>query len=1284
MAASKTLGWLGWCSLWTYRVLTWGVLAVGLALAAAVIALRYWILPDIEQYREDIARIVSTRAGQKVTIEKIQANWDGLRPQLRLENVTVHDRSGRPAFTLSRMDQTLSWLSVPFFELRFHAIDIYRPTLNVRRDANGVVSVAGVELTGEGGDTGFSDWLLRQRDIEVHDATIVWNDDLREAPRLELKHVSLHVMSSGNRHRFGLTATPPGELASPLDVRGDLRGRTVGSLMDWNGQLYLHLDYADIAAWRTWVPFPVEFPSGAGALRAWLSFSRHQLTEVTADVRLANVRARLGSELPELDLSDLSGRIGWKQSDASYEFTTSRLGLTTTGGLTLLPADFMLRVVPGSARRQGRGEMQASMLDLEPLAALADHLPLPQGLRKHLATYSPRGGFHDVVARWTGDWREPHQYSARGRFQGLSLNHAGKIPGFSGLSGSLDGNERGGTLSLNSHKATVNMPLVFRDPLQFDALTAQVAWSRAGGDTELKLNSISFSNGHLSGTVFGNYRTAGSAHGVIDLTGNLTRADARYVSRYIPLVMGKGARDWLDKAFLAGQSNDVSLRLKGNLDEFPFAGGKGGVFQVAAKVTGGVVHYADGWPDIEDVAGDILFRGQRMDVHARQGVLSGVRLSNVRVDIPDLVHTDEVLNVSGEADGATADFFAFIDKSPVSGMIDRFTEGWQTQGAGKLALKLTVPLRATEKSRVAGSYRFSGNTVVITPELPAVEQAAGRVEFTDSSVRAQNISATMLGGPVTISAATVRDPNARDAAVRVDLQGRINPDGARRLAGGPAWVQHLRGTTDWSAVINARKRDADVVFESSLRGLAVDLPAPFVKTAAEAMPLRIERRLLAANQDRLSLSLGDIVGLNLVRRVEGARSVITRGAVHFGGAAAEPDRNGVWVSGAMKALDLDRWLALMEGGEETRIEWGGVDLKLGMTDAFGRRFGEMAIHSTVVDGQWRASVAGKDLEGTLLLEPQGRGRVVARMKTLTIPDASPAVMAPAGAPAQPARKEPRSWPALDITAEQFVNKGKPLGRLELAAVPEGRDWRIERLRIVNPESTFTLDGVWHVNLAQPRTQVNLRLEASDVGKLLTRLGYPEGVRRGTARLEGALAWNGAPYDLDYPSLSGNLVLEAAKGQFVKLEPGIGKLLGILSLQSLPRRISLDFRDVFSEGFSFDEIVGAVKINRGIAGTENFRIQGPPARVTMIGEVDLANETQKLRVRITPHVSDTVSIAGALMGGPIAGVAAFLAQKMLKDPLDQAVSYEYNVGGTWSGPNVARVERPVAATEGTPP
>ncbi len=250
----------------------------------------------------------------------------------------------------------------------------------------------------------------------------------------------------------------------------------------------------------------------------------------------------------------------------------------------------------------------------------------------------------------------------------------------------------------------------------------------------------------------------------------------------------------------------------------------------------------------------------------------------------------------------------------------------------------------------------------------------------------------------------------------------------------------------------------------------------------------------------------------------------------------------------------------------------------------------------------------------------------------------------------------------------------------MQATPQQRDWRIERLRLITGEGVLNVDGIWQSWLTQPRTEVNVRLEVNDVGKFLTRFGYPEGVRRGTAKLEGTLAWAGSPQRIDYPTLSGNFVLDAGKGQFVKLEPGIGKLLGILSLQSLPRRITLDFRDIFSEGFAFDEIVAAIKVSKGIATTDNLRIAGPAARVNMSGQVDLARETQVLRVKVNPQISDTVSVAGALIGGPIAGLAAFIAQKLLKDPFDQIAAYEYDVTGTWADPVVVKVERPVTPQE----
>jgi uncharacterized protein YhdP len=206
-----------------------------------------------------------------------------------------------------------------------------------------------------------------------------------------------------------------------------------------------------------------------------------------------------------------------------------------------------------------------------------------------------------------------------------------------------------------------------------------------------------------------------------------------------------------------------------------------------------------------------------------------------------------------------------------------------------------------------------------------------------------------------------------------------------------------------------------------------------------------------------------------------------------------------------------------------------------------------------------------------------------------------------------------------------------------------------------------------------RTDVTVKLDVSDVGKFFGRLGWPNSVKGGTAKLEGPLAWSGNPTRFDIPSLSGQLKLEARDGQFRQIEPGVGKLLGILSLQALPKRVTLDFRDVFSKGFRFDHITADVNIAAGIADTKNFLMQGSAARVAMHGQVDLARETQNLLVRVTPSLSESIAIAGAIVN-PAIGVAALIAQKALKDPFSQLASFDYSVTGSWAEPVVARISK----------
>ena len=1273
-------------TLWLYRALTTLILVLGFAFAAVVLLLRYWLLPDIASYRENIESALTLAAGERVTIGAVTANWDGLRPQLALSRVVLHDRANRPALELPRIDATLSWRSAAMLRINFHAVDIYQPVLSVRRAANGDITVAGISLSTGSGGGGFSRWILDQRDIEIHRGVIHWDDELRGAPQLTLDRVQLRLVNSGTRHRFALRAVPPSSLASAVDVRGDLRGDTFQALSEaMTGQLYVQVGRVDIGSWRQWVNLPVRFPTGSGALRAWIGMTDSRLSSLIADTELHDVTARLGEGLPELVMPYLSGRFSWKALRDGFQLSTRKLTFRAGDNAELAPVDLSLQLAAFKDGRYGSGEFRANALQLLPLAVLADRLPVSASLREWLSAYKPAGSLFDISARWSGTGERPDRYAVRARFQDLSLAARSRSPGFSGFSGNIDGSEKGGSLHVTSQNASLAMPGVFREALQFESLTGQMGWSHAATGVDLRFANFSFANADLAGTLFGSYRVAADGPGESDLTGHLSRARADRITRYLPLAAAPASRPWLEQAFVAGTSNDVRFRLKGDLKDFPFADGKKGIFEVAAKVDNGVLRYAPGWPRAEAIAGDLLFRGARMEMNAREARIGAARLSRVRAVIASLAERP-LLDLSGVADGDTSQFLDFIQDSPVKELIDRFTDGMRAEGVGTLNLKLALPLERLERSRVNGNYQFVNNKLYLDPALPPLEQASGRLEFSESSVVIPQASGQFLGGPLSVAGST-----QRDGTVNIRLRGRVDAEVVRR-AGKTDWVRYFRGATDWSGSLVMRKRDVDLVLESNLRGLALNLPAPLIKSAADPLPVRFERRMAAGRPERLALSVGELVSGVMLRRSAGSDMLPERAVLRFGkGDPGEPDRAGLRLGGRLETVDVGGWLTLLDGGGDAGgatppLTVTNVDVSAGRIDWFGRRFGELSIKGGQREGLLVAAITGNEAEGTVAWSaPSGkdvRGRFVARLKKLVLPPAETSLSEPQ--PLAASATAPR-LPALDVNVDAFVLGARAVGGLELRATPQGRDWRIERLRIANPESVMMVDGSWQAWLSKPRTQVNVRLDISDVGKFLSRWGHAAGVLRGTAKVEGSLSWSGGPQRIDYPTLSGNFVLDAAKGQFVKLEPGTGKLLGILSLQSLPRRISLDFRDIFSEGLAFDEIVGAIKVNNGVASTDNLRIVGPAARINMSGKVDLVRETQDLRVKINPQLSDTVSVAGALIGGPVAGVAAFLAQKILKDPLDQIASYEYDITGTWADPVVKKRDPPPGPpAEGQPP
>lgn len=1251
-------------------ILAWSGVVLYFVLGVLVLVLRYAVLPVVGDYRGDIEQRLATELGRPVAIRSIEGRWRALWPSLRIHGLEIQDAQGRPALGFEEVEADIGWSSLWRLAPHFARLEIKAPHLEVRRDADNRLYVAGLEIdTEQESDPGFAEWLLTQDRIVIRDATIGWYDELRQAPPLVFSRLNLDLRNRGKRHRFGLTAEPPTALAARLDLRGDFRADDPGHIETWVGQLYSELDHADLAGWRPWTDYPVELPRGKGGVRLWLDIEHQLLMGATADLRLSGTSIRLARRLPMLRLKHVEGRIAGKYNDQGFSLQTQRLSLATQDGVAIEPTDLDLQWQPSTGRRPARGTVRANVLDIGALANLASYLPLAPDIRKPLLTLAPQGRLSQLQLSWTGDADALLNYRIKSRFEGLGLRPVGVIPGFAGLDGRIDGDERGGSVELASEDASIDLPKIFEDSaLPLNRLDASAAWVLRDGQVEVELAHARFHNTDAAGEASGRYRGNGQTAGEIDLTARLTRAGGGAVWRYMPLVVSADVREWLH-ASIGGGMAKATLRLKGDLDHFPFRDGSG-VFEITGPFEDAQLRYAPSWPPFEKVSGDLLFVGPRMVISARQARLWGVVLSDVKAEVADLDAPDVPMVITGTARGPTTDFLRFVDASPVGEHIGRVTEGMVAEGQGELKLRLDLPLQRVADTRVDGRLRVADNRLNYFAGFPPLAEVSGDLNFTEHSLEARQVTATMLGAPVNVDITTV------EGRVRLNAQGTTRMSALEAYYGSPLLAQ-VAGTADWHATVDVSKGTAEVRLDSSLLGIASQLPTPFSKSAFEARPLAFVFRPHEGAQ-HFTVTLDELLRAEIVRQPGGPGEAKAnwRGLVAVGREAGALPERGVLLSVDAARLDLDPWRQLADsvadggaggGASAAGLPVDQVDLRADEVKLFGRTLHDATVAGSSAGDMWRFDVKSKEADGRIEWLHQANGdRLTGRLARFDLTDSDP------GTQNDGATEETERLPEIDLMVEQFLFRGRELGTLKMSAQNQVGLWNVG-FDIQNSDGHLAGTGRWR--MPQPgvaaNTALDFSLDADNLENTLNRIGYPDAVRRGNARLGGSIAWSGAPTRIDYPTLNGHLVVEANRGQFKKLEPGVGRLLGVLSLQSLPRRITLDFRDIFSEGFAFDSIDGSITAANGILSTQELEIDGPAALVLMSGTVDLVNETQDLKVRVQPTIGETVA-TGVLLINPVVGATAWLMNRMFGNPLDKVFAFDYAITGPWSDPKVDKI------------
>ena len=1241
--------------------------------------LRYVALPHVDDFREDIVASIGKASGMAVTTRSVSGGWDGLRPSISLEGFAINDRRGKVALGFERAEVTLSWWSLLVGRVQFHDVDFYRPALALRRGADGLIYLADKPLNQAGPDDGaFTEWLLAQPRLGIHDATLAWRDEKSNAPEIQLTGVEIAVEKHLGRYRAALTAVPPRELAGRIDLRADVRLTRDGGHWTAAGDAYGESRNANLGKLRAHLPVPETLRSGVGSMRVWARFDAEGLREVVADLNMRDAKGQLAADALPLDLASISGRASYRAETDGFAFATENLRFRLASGVAAQLGNFSLarRAEPG---KPVQVDVKADGIDLKIAAALIDYFPVPRDIKGHVQRFAPRGRILDASLAWSGGAAEPvKSYAVKGRFEELAINAVDNFPGASGITGRIEGTQDGGAVVLESRNAGLELQRLFRQPFAFDTLAAHATWKHVGKALEVSIADAHFSNADAQGKVAGVWRSLPDAKerspGYADLKGEFTRAVVSRVANYLPNSVAT-TRDWLERAVQSGTSTRIGFEVKGDLWGFPFGAEHPGLFRAQGDIHDGRLKYHPDWPSIDAVDGSFKFENRRMEIRADRASIFASRATSVTAIVEDLGAKPPILTVAGDVDTTGADTVRFLRESPLVNWPGAFTRAVMVEGPGRLKVQLVYPMWGTDPVRVAGDYVFAGASATVGRTL-AMRDVRGRLSFTESGVRAPAITGTLFGKPATLTIAS-----QPDGQVVTQIEGKV--DSSALAAYAPeSIVGRLSGSADWKASVVSGKQGGELVVTSDLKGLASTLPEPLAKAAGEARALTFTMSRLGTAEEITHVSLADGVFGRFSKAGERWSA-----ALKFGSAVAnEPARDGLWLYGELPYLDVDAWQATFAAppGEAKPasgegVELRGLDLKLARARYWGRDFVQMNAQLARKGSQWSGKLESPLVAGDIQWNWEGKGRLAAKLARLSITEPAPGTV-----PLEPEARTQADLPALDITAERFEFKGKWLGTLDLKAEPAGDQWRIDKLDIVNGHAKFLSTGGWRRTGAGSLTTLALKLEAENLNALMAQFGYGDYLKRGSGQLEGQLVWPGYPYDFATANLAGTFKVEARRGQFAKIEPGAGKLLALLSLQSLPQRAMFDFRDVFSAGFAFERIHGDVKVARGVLLTDGFEITGPSAFVSMAGEVSIPQETQTLTMHIVPEVGESLALAATLIGTPVLGLSTLIVSKLLKNPLGKVVAYEYRVSGSWDNPQVTRLSAPPPKTAAAAP
>ncbi len=1267
----------------------------------AYIAFYFLVQTNLDYYKKELVNIISQETKKEVTIEKFDANWNVTNPQFIIENFSIYANKSEKSFTFKKFEVDVSWWSLIKFELVLDQVTLYDLAVEIQKNSESEFLIGGWKVAFDPSsedefDGKLIDWLLNQDELQLVNSKIIWIDKTRaNSPPLVLSDINISYHTSDllsylDRHVFYLDFYTSAGTSKKVSLTGHFDADSINELQKADGAFTFKFDDLNLYAFSPWVDYPLSINDGSGSLSINMEFEDGKLREGGSNFSIKDLNANtLKNSNQGMVFQEIKGDVNLKLVNDELNIILDNLFLTTNSKLKFEDSSASVKYNLETSQ-VNKLTMIVDRFDLASVKEISNQF-LSENDESNIMinALSATGEIDDLKLKWQKTLEEESpKIKLSAKLLKIEVNEFEDFPGLKNITGEIKIENEKGIIKSVSRDLTITKNNVFRSPLKLNQFTGAVTWK----NKKYMLNDIVIKDDFMEVFINGDVEYQSLDDLYVDLNIDSPTINIPNFKVFYPKQIGKDGLGWLDTSLLEGTAENTSLQIKGKVKDFPFIDENNkpdlskGFFRVQTSIKDSFIEYGDNWPEVEKFDAEVSVNGGDVFITSQKGELDKSQIKTFNGAITPFTADEVVLNIDTILDSSAENIIYAVNNSPIKEAMKGMSEDMEGKGDGELKLVLNVGFDDLDNIPFKGTYEFLGSTLENPQlEIPPISDLRGVLEFNNDDVKITNLDGKLFGEPLNLKL-----KNA-DGATIIDLKGVIGENMIKELLG-ENWLKNINGQADWEGLISLSENKSEFKITSDLLGIQIKnlsfLDKAKNKSEDTALKLTINKQSTGEDSDVINITLGDHVkGLINSANDENGDPSLTNGLIEVNSdKKMQIPESGIVFIANLNEVDLEELVDLIPDNES---EISDIDssqsksmnieavLNIKKLNAYGYIFNNFNFKLRPEDSGIIVQLNGEGARGNILWDPE-KNLIKARFEELHLlgSDESIEEWDDAFETEDPIIKNP---PKIDVKIQEFLLKSKYFdnnlnGNLTFQASKSNNKWFIDLFKFLNPDYALKVTGIWHDESPNPDTEIDFDWKITDLDKTLEEFNLDNLLTGGTGQLNGKLSWPQSPWKFDKNKASGSISINIDKGVILEAQPGaMGRLFGLLSLQSLPSRLTLDFSDIFADGFAFDSIDGLAELENSNIHSDNFEIKGPAADIFIKGDVNYKDETQDLVVTITPNVTDTMSVA-ALAGGPIVGAAAFVLQKLLNDPLNEVLTDQYRLTGSWADPQETPIDR----------